>query len=196
MDWNGIHRHFAALHHTSPSKQAKVKTLLDNVAENLLELEKMGHVLHLAEGKGEDWAEWPRLMYHLTLAPNGRQVTSEDEAKALGAGWFYTAEDAQSAGVIPLSPAQMAFERERNAKLQEELRLPSSAMGEVDPLDPVVVDEQKAEALRSDKAKTETQSPPLQDKPLGGGLSGNDEGEGRKADQIDSDSPEDPDDDE
>lgn len=178
MDWNGIHRHFEALHHTSPSEQARVNAILNNIEQNVIELAKLGHIVHLADGKGpeDSWEEWPRLMYHLTLAPNGRRVESEEEASDLGPGWFYTFEDVQKAGAIPLAPAQVEYERKRNERLADELRLGKPQVDNLDPLAPKVPPQG---GLQPSNAK---QSPPITDKPLGeAGASGNDEGKGREA---------------
>lgn len=60
-------------------------------------LARYGHVFHLEPGPGEPPALWPRLMFHVAYAPNGRLVRDEYEYDTMGEGWFDTMEEAQHA---------------------------------------------------------------------------------------------------
>lgn len=86
-----------ATHHSKPQTQELVRGALALVAEGLRRLEALGLQFHLDPGPGSVGDEWPRMMFHVDAAPNGRLVRSRWELADLGPGWFNTLEEAQHA---------------------------------------------------------------------------------------------------
>jgi len=94
MDWQGLRRYLQSLR-THPQELARLDRALAMAEEGLQVLSSMGHTYHLEPGPGKPLAEWPRRMYHITAAPNGRWVGSEYELWDLGPGWCDTLSEAQ-----------------------------------------------------------------------------------------------------
>lgn len=95
MDWEGLKRKLAAEHYNEPQTLGRLEVALRSAQEALQILSGHGHHFHLADGPGKPYPEWPRTLFHVDLAPNGRLVYTEWEAKDLGPGWFDTLQKAQ-----------------------------------------------------------------------------------------------------
>lgn len=95
MDFPGFRRHMLARHSGKPQELMHITKAIDEIEHAFRELVRFGYVYHLVPGPGEEFAEWPRMMFHLTSAPNGRLVTSEYELWDLGEGWCDSLEEAQ-----------------------------------------------------------------------------------------------------
>lgn len=95
MDWQGLSRKIAAEKHDHPHALSRCEHALGMAREALQLLSAHGYVFHLAEGAGESLPDWPRKLFHVDLAPNGRLVFTQQEAEELGAGWFDTLARAQ-----------------------------------------------------------------------------------------------------
>jgi hypothetical protein len=87
----------AAEHHGQPQVQMTIEHGLRAVEQGLAELAKCGHVFHLEDGPPQALPEWPKLMFHVKSAPNGRVVRDAQELTELGPGWHRTLEAAQHA---------------------------------------------------------------------------------------------------
>lgn len=88
MDWQGLARRFNADHPHEPQILGRLEVALNSAREALQIMAGHGYQFHLAEGQGTLLQQWPRKLYHVDLAPNGRLVFTEQEAEELGAGWF------------------------------------------------------------------------------------------------------------
>lgn len=97
MDFPGLRRHLLAMHPLDPQRQARIERALAQAEESLGALASLGHLFHLAEGSGEAFPEFPRRVFHVDAAPNGRLVYGEAELAELGPGWYDTLEKAQFA---------------------------------------------------------------------------------------------------
>ena len=69
---------------------------IEEVRHGLGLLAKMGHIYHLHPGVSYALPEWPKILFHITSAPNGRVVNSIWEALELGYGWWPTLQEAQN----------------------------------------------------------------------------------------------------
>lgn len=67
------------------------------VEAGLTALGRLGHRYYLEPGPPPDADQWPRVMFHVEAAPNGRVVASDFARHELGEGWFYTLAEAQHA---------------------------------------------------------------------------------------------------
>ena len=79
-------------------RNAVVEHSLQRVEEGLQALAGIGHHFHLAEGHKPVVAGWPRKLFHLQAAPNGRLFMDEEqleEAGGLAGGWRANALEAQ-----------------------------------------------------------------------------------------------------
>ena len=72
-----------------------IEHALRTAEESLNMLSSLGHRFHLAEGPGPIHPQWPKKLFHIDSAPNGRMVADEHEAAELGPGWFDTLNAAQ-----------------------------------------------------------------------------------------------------
>ena len=95
MDFPGFRRYMLARHSGKPQELMHIGKAIDELEHAFRELVRFGYVYHLAPGPGTKFAEWPRMMFHLTSAPNGRLVQSEYDLWDLGEGWCDTLEEAQ-----------------------------------------------------------------------------------------------------
>lgn len=68
-----------------------------SLEEGLATLASLGHPFHLEDGVVRSELGWPRILFNVDSAPNGRLVNSEYDARELGPGWYDTANDAQHA---------------------------------------------------------------------------------------------------
>lgn len=84
-----------AQHYASPQEVQLVLSSLRDIESALNALTRLGHVYHLEPGPPYELPEWPRVLFHVTSAPNGRVVRSSWEAIELGYGWWPTLEEAQ-----------------------------------------------------------------------------------------------------
>jgi hypothetical protein len=75
----------------------QVRLAMAAVDDGLGLLARLGHRYHLVLGPPPEVEEWPRVMFHVEAAPNGRLVASDFERHELGYGWFFTLGEAQHA---------------------------------------------------------------------------------------------------
>lgn len=81
-----------------PSDQQKIAKLnhaARMLSEGLDMLTGIGLVFHLAPGVEPPQPEWPKVLFHINAAPNGRLVRSSWEATELGEGWYESLSAAQ-----------------------------------------------------------------------------------------------------
>lgn len=97
MDWSGFRRHILAQHSGKPQDLMALDFAIREAESGLGVLARLGHLFHLAPGPGEPYGEFPRLVFHLTSAPNGRLARDEFELWDFGDGWFDSLEEAQLA---------------------------------------------------------------------------------------------------
>lgn len=90
-----LHRQHQADHHHDMQAQEKVRLAFGALDDALTTLSALGHLYHLAVGPAVLPPEWPRVLFHVDAAPNGRVVGSLHEAEELGPGWFDTLQAAQ-----------------------------------------------------------------------------------------------------
>lgn len=95
MNWSSFLTHLQAKHPGEPQALAKIAHAVGMAKEGLQILTAMGHGFYLTAGAGFEAPNWPRPMFHVDAAPNGRLVNSEFELEELGSGWFDTLEKAQ-----------------------------------------------------------------------------------------------------
>lgn len=89
-----------ASHHHDLQACATILAAVGAVENGLALLARLGHVYHLEPGPPYELPEWPRVLFHVENAPNGRVVNSWWEANDLGPGWWPTlAEAAHREGV-------------------------------------------------------------------------------------------------
>jgi hypothetical protein len=87
-------------HHHQPQVVRVIEHSIRELEEALGRLAAVGHLFHLAEGPQPPADEWPRVMFHVDSAPNGRVVNSEWDFRDLGGeaeGWHTTLAGAQHA---------------------------------------------------------------------------------------------------
>jgi hypothetical protein len=84
-----------AEHHHDPQACMTISAAVAEVEHGLSLLARLGHVYHLETGPAYHLPKWPRLLFHVTSAPNGRTVNSWWEADELGPGWWPTLWEAQ-----------------------------------------------------------------------------------------------------
>lgn len=92
-----LNRQHQADHHHDMQSQERVRMAFSALDDALTTLSHLGHQYHLASGVADATPEWPRVMFHVEAAPNGRVVSSLYEAGELGAGWWDTIQAAQHA---------------------------------------------------------------------------------------------------
>jgi hypothetical protein len=73
-----------------------ISAAIAEVEHGLGLLARLGHVYHLDPGPSYSLPEWPRILFHVDAAPNGRVVNSFWEARELGPGWWPTLAEAQN----------------------------------------------------------------------------------------------------
>lgn len=95
MDWAGLRRQLIGEHSGDQRDVAYLQIALADAERALDQLARMGHQFHLEPGPGSPLAEWPRMMFHVTSAPNGRLIRSVYEQWDLGDGWCDSLEEAQ-----------------------------------------------------------------------------------------------------
>ena len=84
-----------AEHHGKSQDCLEITHGLALVGEGLRMLGRLGHLYHLEDGPPTALPEWPKIMFHVDSAPNGRVVNSEWDLADLGDGWFSTIQEAQ-----------------------------------------------------------------------------------------------------
>jgi len=84
-----------AEHHHDPQGFATVTLAINEIERHVNLLNRLGHVFHLEYGPAYDIPEWPKILFHVHAAPNGRIVNSQWEAIELGPGWWPTYDEAQ-----------------------------------------------------------------------------------------------------
>jgi len=84
--------HFASLQDVEMVRQA-----LLSIDIGLNFLSRLGHRYHLEPGPAPEVDDWPKVMFHVEAAPNGRVVNGPTEARELGSDWFFTLQEAQHA---------------------------------------------------------------------------------------------------
>jgi hypothetical protein len=97
MNWRDFITALQASHFGRPQELAKIDRATRQIREGLEVLASLGHHFYLAKGTGEASSEWPRVMFSLQSAPNGRVIDGPWEYSQLGPGWFDTLEEAQHA---------------------------------------------------------------------------------------------------
>lgn len=85
-----------AQHHHDLQSCQTISAALAEVEHGLGMLARVGHVYHLEPGPSYPLPEWPRILFHVSSAPNGRVVNSPWEALELGDGWWPTLAEAQN----------------------------------------------------------------------------------------------------
>lgn len=95
MDWDGLKRVLFAEHSGDPRTLAYMEEAIRQGRESLRLFAQHGHQYHLAPGPGAPQGAWPRMMFHVNSAPNGRMVQNEYELYDLGEGWEDSLEAAQ-----------------------------------------------------------------------------------------------------
>jgi len=95
MDWNTLKRRLQAEHPGDPRTLAYLEKAFELGKEALEIFAKHGHQFHLAPGPSPASSEWPKMMFHVEAAPNGRMVRDEFELYDLGDGWCNSLEEAQ-----------------------------------------------------------------------------------------------------
>lgn len=84
------------LHHR-PQAAMEATHGFRELESGLAALARLGYLFHLEPGPQPPGVEWPRLMFHVSSAPNGRLVASSWDLAELGPDWFPTLEEAQHA---------------------------------------------------------------------------------------------------
>lgn len=84
-----------ASHHHDPQACQVIQSALAEIQHGLDLLTRLGHVYHLEPGPPFDLPPWPKILFHVESAPNGRVVNSYWEAADLGPGWWPTLTEAQ-----------------------------------------------------------------------------------------------------
>ena len=84
-----------ANHHHDTQSFVAVTSAVNEIEHGLVALAKLGHIFHLEYGPPYEIPEWPRILFHVHAAPNGRVVQSSWEALELGPGWWPTLQEAQ-----------------------------------------------------------------------------------------------------
>lgn len=97
MDWKGLYRILLSQHAGKSQEEEKIRRAIHSAEEALSQLSALGHIFHLEEGPGASYAAWPKILFHISSAPNGRVVNSPWDAEDLGPGWYETSEAAQTA---------------------------------------------------------------------------------------------------
>jgi len=95
MDWKGLRRQLESQHPGNPQVLARIDHALKAAEEALTGLALVGHRFWLTTTEQAPFPDWPRMLFHLNAAPNGRLVLSEFEAEELGPGWFDSLEKSQ-----------------------------------------------------------------------------------------------------
>jgi hypothetical protein len=83
--------------HGKPQQLAMVEAAVTNVDTGIATLAALGHSFHLALGPAPPQDEYPKLVFHVKSAPNGRLVRSRWELADLGEDWYPSLEAAQHA---------------------------------------------------------------------------------------------------
>ena len=86
---------YCAKHAAEMDSRTQPEVALCSAREALQILAGHGHQFYLAPGSGETFPEWPKRLFHVDQAPNGRQVFSQQDAEDLGPGWFDSFQKAQ-----------------------------------------------------------------------------------------------------
>lgn len=105
MSLNVIRERILHAQLASPQNTLRAERALRELEEALGALSAMGHRLYVTEQPIPDLAEWPRMVYHLEAAPQGRYCPDIWAFWDLGPDWFFTYGDAQHASGMR---AQMA----------------------------------------------------------------------------------------
>jgi hypothetical protein len=95
VDWNKFLIHLQSKHPGEAQNLARIAHGIGMIKEGLQMLAQMGHHYHLTAEGPLHVPDWPKMMFHVDSAPNGRLVNSEFELDDLGPGWFSTLEAAQ-----------------------------------------------------------------------------------------------------
>lgn len=103
-DLQALYTKLQSEHYSRPQDLMRIEVAMRSVDEALAHLAALGHQMHLEPGAGTapgGEASFPRLMFHVHAAPNGRLVRSRWELADLEAGakgtWFDTLASAQHA---------------------------------------------------------------------------------------------------
>ena len=84
------------LHHR-PQASVEFTLAFREIEAGLAVMARLGYLYHLEPGPQPAEDEWPRLMFHVDAAPNGRLVQSRYDLPDLGDDWYLTLEEAQHA---------------------------------------------------------------------------------------------------
>lgn len=84
-------------HFGSLQQVEQIRLAMAAIDDGLNVLSRLGHRYHLEPGPPPLHNRWPKIMFHVEAAPNGRIVNSEYDAQELGVGWYYTLQEAQHA---------------------------------------------------------------------------------------------------
>lgn len=97
MNWRDFTTALHSAHFGRPQELAKIDRAIKQIKEGLEVLASLGHPFYPAKGTGEASSEWPRVMFSIQQAPNGRVIDGPWEYSQLGPGWYDTLEEAQMA---------------------------------------------------------------------------------------------------
>lgn len=93
-----VQRRHQADHFASPQEVEQVRLAVAAVDDGLGLLARLGHRYHLEPGPpSSDGDPWPRVLFHVEAAPNGRIVDGPQAARELGSDWWPTLHEAQHA---------------------------------------------------------------------------------------------------
>lgn len=87
----------SAQFHDRPQAKLDCELALREIGSALDRLCRHGVVMHLESGPATKLPEFPKLVFHIDSAPNGRVVHSSWELAELGPGWYPTLDQAQHA---------------------------------------------------------------------------------------------------
>jgi hypothetical protein len=94
MELKSLESQLLAEHHHDLQAAETVSKAIAEIRRGLELLSRLGHIYHLQPGVPYPLPDWPKILFHVTSAPNGRVVRSVFEAIELGYGWYPTLQEA------------------------------------------------------------------------------------------------------
>lgn len=105
-DFNDLRAKAQEREASNPQRAYLAVRALSHAEEAIGELAKLGYRYHLTEGDAPAAQEWPKMLYHDKLAPEGQVFENLDATKDLEAGWH----DRPTGGVQIVSEKMRAEE--------------------------------------------------------------------------------------